>query len=267
MSQFKKLVPFWVLCFHQQPFGYAMKKIALLLLLLVYGLPELLAQNHTVSGQILAEDTHVPLAGVNIWVKGSSSSGISNEEGHYQIDVPIGASLVFSLSGFVSLTLTPESSKTTNIRLTPVGAVAIGYGMAAEHTLTSAIASLPIEEDRQDISLVPQQLLQGRLAGVQVNTASSEPGADARLIIRGISAVNGVAPLFVIDGMPLSDYQTQAFSTDLGLGTAPPQKSTQFYKSSRHSANRCTKRRCSHRYLWCKGQWWRCFDYHTAGHQ
>ncbi|HRP30770.1 MAG TPA: SusC/RagA family TonB-linked outer membrane protein [Agriterribacter sp.] len=87
--------------------------------------------------------------------------------------------------------------------------VVVGYGTQRKRDVTGAVKSVKAEDFNRGIVNNPQQLLQGKVAGVNVTSSSGEPGAPINIVIRGAASVrNSSAPLFVIDGVPLDNAGT-----------------------------------------------------------
>src|SRR5690625_7340986 len=97
--------------------------------------------------------------------------------------------------------------------------VVVGYGVQTQRETTGSIVSLSESDFNQGAIASPEQLLQGRTAGVQITTASGEPGAGANGRIRGTSSVRGGnQPLFVVDGGHLSGGNDTPDGADVGAG-------------------------------------------------
>lgn len=87
--------------------------------------------------------------------------------------------------------------------------VVVGYGTQRKKDVTGAVKSVKAESFNRGIVNNPQQLLQGKVAGVNITSSSGEPGAPVNIVIRGAASVrNSSAPLFVVDGVPLDNAGT-----------------------------------------------------------
>ncbi|NEU10339.1 TonB-dependent receptor [Flavihumibacter sp. R14] len=197
-----------------------MKKILLLFLVLELFLNTSFAQNRTISGKVIAATDGLPLPGVTVTVKGSSIGTQTDAAGLFQLNVPSSSStLVFKYIGFKILEL-PVSSGTINAtmeedqrQLSEV--VVVGYGTQTRQDVTGSISSIKAK----DIANLPlptfETALQGRAAGVFINSGSGKLGQAINIRIRGISSVSASnQPLFVIDGQPV-------ISQSLGSATEP----------------------------------------------
>lgn len=171
------------------------------------------SQGRTVTGKVTSADDGSAIPGVNIVEKGTSNGTISSVDGTYTISVSPGAVLVFSFVGYSAREVSVGEQTTVNVSLqADVTAlsevVVIGYGEVERRDATGAITSLKPEDFNAGVISSPEQLIQGRAAGVQITSASGEPGAGINIRIRGTSSVrSGNNPLFVIDGVPLSNEE------------------------------------------------------------
>lgn len=184
------------------------------------------AQERTISGTVTSPVDNTPLPGVNVLIKGTSQGTITDIDGNYTISANDTDVLVFSFVGF-SNTEVPVSSITGNNfnlaleedvqALSEV--VVIGYGSQEKRDATGAVASVKAEDFNMGVISSPEQLIQGKTAGVQITQASGEPGAGVNIRIRGTSSVRaGNNPLFVVDGVPLSSAEVSAGGIDAGRG-------------------------------------------------
>nr|WKN39476.1 TonB-dependent receptor [Tunicatimonas sp. TK19036] len=184
------------------------------------------AQDKTVSGTVSSAEEG-PLPGVNVLVKGTSSGTVTDLEGNYRLTLPEGGTtLVFSSIGYANQEVEVGSQTTIDIvmeedvqSLSEV--VVIGYGTQEKRDATGAVASVKAEDFNGGVIASPEQLIQGRAAGVQITQASGEPGAGINIRIRGTSSVrSGNNPLFVIDGVPLAGDNVSGGGTDVGAGSS-----------------------------------------------
>jgi len=178
----------------------------------------LLAQTdgaRTVTGTIKDAAKGVPLEGATITVKNTTTSSTSNANGNFSIVVPgRSAILVFSYVGFTSQEFRVNDKATFDISLQSTSAdlgqvVVVGYGTQRKKDVTGAVKSLRVEDFNKGIVNNPQQLLQGKVSGVNVTSVSGEPGGNQGITIRGPGGVRtGSTPLFVIDGIPMDNSAT-----------------------------------------------------------
>jgi TonB-linked SusC/RagA family outer membrane protein len=185
------------------------------------------AQSRTVSGKVTSSDDGSVIPGVNIVEKGTSNGAITDAAGNYSLTVSSDASvLVFSFVGFKNSEIAVGTQTTINVVLeSDITAlsevVVIGYGQIEKKDATGALVSLSPKDFNSGIINSPEQLIQGRAAGVQITSASGEPGAGINIRIRGTSSVrSGNNPLFVVDGVPLSGDNTTAGGNAGALGSS-----------------------------------------------
>lgn len=169
----------------------------------------------TVSGTVRDAGNGKPLAGATIAVKGSSQQTLSDAKGAFTITVPDNNSvLTVSYIGYVSRDIPVGTGASLDILLTANASelnqvVVVGYGTQNKKDVTGAVKSIRSESFNKGIINSPQQLLQGKVAGVNVTSASGEPGAILGITVRGPGGVRtGSTPLFVIDGFPLDNSST-----------------------------------------------------------
>ncbi|TZF86008.1 TonB-dependent receptor (plasmid) [Pedobacter sp. BS3] len=186
-----------------------MKKITLLVSGL-FLLQTAIAQQLHIAGSVTASDDKQPLSGVSVKVKGSAQGTVTDINGKYTIPVKQGRTLVFSSVGFKEQEKTIHTEGIINIVLEPDiqmldQVIAIGYGTMKKSDVTGAVTSIKAEQLQRTPAAGLDQALQGRAAGVTVNANSGQPGAPAVVRIRGIGTVNDSSPIYVVDGIILSD--------------------------------------------------------------
>ncbi|WP_201981618.1 SusC/RagA family TonB-linked outer membrane protein [Hymenobacter rubidus] len=162
----------------------------------------------TVSGTITS-DNGEPLPGVTVIVKGTTLGATTNAAGEYSLAVPEGSStLVISSIGYEKKEVPVGASGSVNARLTTETQAlnevqVVGYGVQKKSQVTGAISSVS-EEQLRDVPVSNVgQALQGRAAGVNISSASSSPGQNPVIRIRGNRSFAGSNdPLLVVDGVP-----------------------------------------------------------------
>ncbi|WP_340236542.1 SusC/RagA family TonB-linked outer membrane protein [Emticicia soli] len=169
----------------------------------------------TVKGRVTDETTGEPLIGASVVVKGTQKGATTDANGSYSIVVPSQNSvLVVGFIGYTKKEVTVGNNTTLDITLKSEASdlaqvVVIGYGTVAKKDMTGAVKSLKSSEFNKGIINSPEQLLQGKVAGVNVTSASGEPGAAQNISIRGPGGVRtGSTPLFILDGMALDNSST-----------------------------------------------------------
>lgn len=151
----------------------------------------------------------IPVPGVNITVKGTSQSTVSNFDGNYSITVPNkNAQLEFSFIGFSNKTVQIGDKNTIDVVMEELNQtldeiVVVGYAAVKKSDVTSSISSVKGKELQTMTVGNVTESLQGKVAGVQI-TGQGGPGAQPRVLIRGISTINlSTDPLYVVDGIPM----------------------------------------------------------------
>ncbi|SNS02686.1 iron complex outermembrane recepter protein [Belliella buryatensis] len=193
------------------------------------------AQSREVSGTVLDKTMGEPLPGVTVLVKGTTRGVTTDLDGKYTINLQSGDQvLVFSFVGFAAQEITIGNQSTINIELDEdiqslQEAVVIGYGEQRAQDATGAVVALGEKKFNKGVINSPEQLLQGRAAGVQITPSSGEPGAAINIRIRGTSSVrSNNNPLFVVDGVPLDGGATQSGGADYGAGASQPRNPLNF---------------------------------------
>lgn len=183
------------------------------------------AQDKMVSGTVSSAAEGV-LPGVNVLVKGTSSGTVTDLDGNYRLSVSEGSTLVFSSIGYTNQEVVVGNQTTLDITMEEdvqslSEVVVIGYGTQEADDATGAVTSVKSEDFNGGVIASPEQLIQGKAAGVQITQASGEPGAGINIRIRGTSSVrSGNNPLFVVDGVPLAGDNVSAGGADVGAGTS-----------------------------------------------
>ena len=201
-------------------------KITLLKSLIILGafLSFGLIQAQEVTGTV--SDANGPLPGASVVEKGTTNGTQTDFDGNYTIEVGSDATLVVSYIGYKTIEVQVNGQSTINLTLEEDAealeeVIIIGYGTTTVKDATGAVASVSSEDFNGGIISSPEQLIQGKTAGVQISQSSGEPGAGIALRIRGTSSVRGNnSPLFVIDGVPVSNESVSASGTDVGTGSS-----------------------------------------------
>ena len=166
----------------------------------------------TVSGTVIDSQSLEPLIGVNIVVKGTPMTGTTtNLDGKYTFRVPSEQdTLVISYIGYIKKEVPVNGRTQVNIQLAPdvqtlEDVIVIGYGTTEKADNTGSVSKISASDFKGGSNTSPQELIQGKIAGVNVTPSDGAPGSGATIRIRGgasLSASND--PLFVVDGLPLS---------------------------------------------------------------
>lgn len=185
-----------------------MKAIVLMTLLMTVGISAAFAQGREVSGTVLDATLRDPLPGVTVLVKGTTRGTTTDLDGNYKLTVqPSDQILVFSFVGFTAQEITIGNQSTINVELEEdiqslQEAVVIGYGTQDKKEITSAVASVGVEQFNRGNFPNPTQLLQGKVAGLSVTRPGGNPNAQPTIRLRGISSFGATqSPLIVLDGV------------------------------------------------------------------
>ncbi|NID09594.1 SusC/RagA family TonB-linked outer membrane protein [Fibrivirga algicola] len=178
----------------------------------------------TISGRVTDATTNEALAGCTVVLKGTQKGATTDANGEYRIVVPNGpATLVFGFIGFESQEVNVGNQTIINVSLKSSASdlsqvVVIGYGTSTKKDATGSVKSLKSTDFNRGIINSPEQLLQGKVAGVNVTAASGEPGGRQNITVRGPGGVRtGSTPLFVLDGIPLDNSSTGGATNPLNF--------------------------------------------------
>ena len=165
----------------------------------------------TITGSVTDGENNEPLVGASVVVTGTTKGTLTDVDGKYSLsEVPANAtSLTFSFTGYANLTVPIGSSNVVDAKLQGGSIleemVVVGYGSVRKIDATGSVSSVTEKDFNKGINTSVEQLMQGRVAGVNITQNSGQPGGGINVRIRGTSSVrNGNNPLFVVDGVPLS---------------------------------------------------------------
>ena len=166
------------------------------------------AQEKTITGNV-TDNSGLPLPGVNIIVKGTSTGTQSDFDGNYAISASVGQTLTYSYVGFETQEIQVGASNTIDVtmkagsQLDEVVITTYG-GNVSQRDLATSVSSPDIETVQGITTSNVASALQGTTSGTQIKTLSGAPGGEVSIRIRGSSTINGNSnPLFVIDGIPM----------------------------------------------------------------
>jgi len=206
---------------HDPPAFFLWHSKVILLILLFFSISRTFAQTTvTITGKVL-DETSQPLPGVTIKIKGSAGATTSSVDGVYKVIIPENGILVFSFMGYeqqeinvgavsreLNLTLKPTSNQLEQV-------VVIGYGQVQRKDVTGAISSIGEKDIAESGVIAIDQVLQGRVAGVQMQQNSGMPGSSNTVRIRGISSLSAsTEPIYVIDGVIIEGGASSGANTN-----------------------------------------------------
>lgn len=215
-------------------------QVVLCLFTVSYGSPRdvvSMSRNHPVPGDqpadraisgIVSDETGAGLPGVSVLMKGTQRGTVTDKDGAYRLTVADGAvTITFSFVGYISQDVAVSNQTVVNVTLKPETKsldeiVVVGYGTARKKDLTGAVTSVTAKDFNKGNFTSPDQLIQGKVSGVQILNNSGQPGGAATVKIRGNSAITGSGqPLYVVDGVPLDNRSARPGLNANGLGNTP----------------------------------------------
>lgn len=190
----------------------------------------------TVKGKV-QDETGLPLPGATVMVTGTSISAVTDIDGNFEIAAANGATLDIMYVGYktqvvavtgntLSVKMVPDTSELKEV-------VVVGYGKQSKKDVTGAVSQISEEKFRQGVNISTDQLLQGKIAGVRVTPTSGEPGAGINVNIRGVGSIrSGSTPLFVVDGVPLTNDGVSPTGANVGFGSSAAKNPLNFLNTS-----------------------------------
>lgn len=194
--------------------------------------------NETISGTV-TDQKGASIEGAKITVVETGDTASTDASGKFTISANIGQTLSISYEGY-GTQMVKISSTSVSIQLeTQKGSTSIeevtlvGYGSQKKSDLTGAVSQLKAENFKEGMNISVDNLMQGKIAGVRIVQSSGEPGAGVNVSIRGIGSIrSGSTPLFVVDGVPLSNDAVSATGPNIGLGNAQAKNPLNFLNTS-----------------------------------
>lgn len=182
-------------------------------------------QQIKVTGTVIDASTNEPLPGVNIVVEGTQQGVVTDSKGYYSIVVPSSASvLVFSYIGY-----NQEKAEVLGRGVIDMGlvqdirsleeVVVIGYGTREKKDITTSISTLNSTDISKSQSISPELAMQGKSAGVFVESGGGNPNSRPTVRIRGTNTWGVADPLYVIDGVPVTEFGSGA-EASTGAGSS-----------------------------------------------
>src|SRR5574344_1565236 len=182
-------------------------RLLTLFLLTIMCLPTWAQELINVSGRVV-DDTQEPMIGVSVVEKGTTNGAVTDLDGVFKLRACKGATLIISYIGYA----TQESKAAQNLKIVLKedskileDVVVVGYGIQKKSSVTGAISQVKAEDMENRTITDPKQALQGKTAGVQIVSSSAAPGSSPTVRIRGFSSNVSSEPLYVVDGVRMSD--------------------------------------------------------------
>jgi TonB-dependent starch-binding outer membrane protein SusC len=202
-----------------------MKKILLLSTFLLMAIVSF--AQRTIKGNVTSNSDKQPVIGANVIAKGTKAVATTDLDGNFTLNVPKEATQIeISYVGMETQTIPLGTSNVIDVSMKDAKAleelVVIGYGTQKRKDLTGAITSITSENFVKGPIQTPEQLVAGKVAGVQITSNGGRPGAGSTIRIRGGSSLNANnEPLIVIDGVPVESAQKADGSSSIN-GAANP---------------------------------------------
>jgi TonB-linked SusC/RagA family outer membrane protein len=187
-----------------------MRKLLFLIFLFCGFLLSAIAQQKTITGTVKGAEDNLPIAGATVLIKGTSNGALTNMDGKYQINIQQGATLEFRFVGMKTKEVIIGASDVydVNLELDLVGVnevVVVGYGTQIKSKVTGSISKVDGEVLRNIPVPTVEQALQGKTAGVFIESLNGKSTGTTNMRIRGSSSITATnQPLFVVDGIPLT---------------------------------------------------------------
>ncbi len=181
-----------------------MRKILSLVLFMFY-MYSMHAQSISITGNVKSAEDQLGLPGVNVIVKNSNTAAVTDFDGNFKIDAPVGSVLEFSYLGFQTQEVPVINNNPLNVSLkidaqSLSEVVVIGYGTQQKKDVTGAVSVVDKKTIEKLNPIEVAQALQGTVSGVNVNSSSGSPGAKIKVSIRGVGSNTDNDPLVIVDG-------------------------------------------------------------------
>lgn len=189
-----------------------------------------------VKGKIVDENK-LPIPGVTILETNTKNTAITNFDGEFELTVTEGKTIEVSYLGYKTKTVAVQNTL-MNIQLEPNTSelnevLVVGYGKQSKRDVTGAVTQLSEANFKQGVNISVDNLIQGKVAGVRVVNSSGEPGAGVNVTIRGVGSIrSGSTPLFVVDGLPLSNDDVSPSGSNVGFGSSAAKNPLNFLNTS-----------------------------------
>jgi outer membrane receptor protein involved in Fe transport len=187
-----------------------MKKFLLLCFSFVFVLSAW-AQDRVITGKVTSAEDGSALPGVNVVVKGATNGTVTDADGKYSLSIPSSSSsLIFSFIGLKSTEVPVGDRTIVDVQLaldvTQLSEVVVtGVGVATEkRKLPIEVATMGAKDFPQSAVASIDQVLQGKIAGAQIQLTSGQPGAAANIQLRGINSLGSTQPIVLLDGVQIS---------------------------------------------------------------
>ena len=197
-----------------------MFKVLLMLMVGCFLSIDAFAQQMTVKG-LVKDTTGEPIIGANVVVKGTTNGTITDFDGNFLLNANKGDIIVISFIGYLTQELPAATSLNVILKddtETLEEVVVIGYGVAKKNDLTGSVTAMKPDGNNKGLVINAQDMISGKIAGVNVTSNDGAPGSGAQIRIRGGSSLNASNdPLIVIDGMAMDNEGVKGLSNKLAM--------------------------------------------------
>jgi len=199
------------------------KRLAIFLTCMLFvGIQLSQAQTVRITGTVTSSEDGMPLPGVSVVIKGTTVGGATDVNGKYELTAPTTAqTLQVSYIGYVAQEIEIAGRAVIDVVMSPETkqieeVVVVAYGTVKREAKTGSVSSVKGEGIAESPVTSVDKMLAGKMAGVQVTSASGQPGAESQIRVRGTSSINaGNEPLWVVDGIPVMGGN-QSYFTNTG---------------------------------------------------
>ena len=198
-------------------------KILLLITCLIsFSTYQLNAQSKQISGKVIDAKSNQPIGGITINIVGTNFSTSTNKDGQFLFNNFVeNAELLISGVGYESIKIKYAPNFVARLYQSSESlseVVVVGYGSSKKKDLTGSVTAISSKDFVKGVFATPEQLISGKIAGVQISTNSGQPGSGSTIRIRGGSSLSASNdPLIVIDGLILSNDKIAGQSNPLSL--------------------------------------------------
>ena len=194
----------------------SLSKKLLFMLVALFSFMVLQAQEKAISGTVTDANDGMSIPGASIVVKGTVNGTITDMDGHYTMNAPMGSTIVISFVGYKTQEFIVDQKNQIDIilheeteNLSEV--VVVGYGIQKKKDKTGAVMSVGADDLQQGVLQDPIQGIMGKIAGVNITKKGGDPNGGFNVQIRGTAGFkSGTSPLYVVDGVPGVDPTTIA---------------------------------------------------------
>ena len=178
------------------------------------------AQSITVKGNV-KDETGEPVLGATVRVVGQKNGAVTDLDGNFSIAADAKSELEISYVGYETVKIQAQPNLIVQLKnesQTLNDVVVIGYGVAKKNDLTGSVTAIKPDEKNHALVTSAQEMMQGKIAGVNVTTSNGGPGGGATIRIRGGSSLNASNdPLIVIDGMAMDNQGVKGAPNALAM--------------------------------------------------